>query len=190
MKVPPPGQVTQILQAINSGDRRSIDELFVLVYDQLRKMAKSRMAREPRQTLQTTGLVHEVYLRLLQDQKPRWENRRHFFSVAAEAMRRILVENARRRSRLKRGGGVQKITFRESMFSTSSDPHLFLTFDQALSRLQDQNPMSADIVKLRYFAGLTLQETALALGMSSRNVDRHWAAAKAWLYKEVVDTGE
>ena len=181
-----PSEITQILEAINSGNKDGIAQLFPLVYEQLRRIAHARMAREPGQTLQTTALVHEVYLRLLQQEKPRWENRRHFFAVAAESMRRILVENARKRYSLKRGGHQQKIAFHENMIAVQSDPVLMLTFDQALTRLQIEDQTMSEIVKLRCFAGLTVKETALALGLSARNVDRQWAAAKAWLYHEML----
>jgi RNA polymerase sigma factor (TIGR02999 family) len=143
------------------------------------------MAREHGQTLQTTDLVHEVYLRLLQDENPRWENRRHFFSAGAEAMRRILIENARRRASLKRGGHQLKVPFHESMIAVDSDPYLILSFDQALTRLRAQDPVMEEVVKLRCFGGLTVKETALAMNISQRNVDRHWAAAKAWLYQQM-----
>ena len=186
MDVPEPTQITQILESINAGEETAVQQLFPLVYNQLRHMARARMAREPEQTLQTTALVHEVYLRLLQDQNPKWENRRHFFAVAAEAMRRILVESARRRSSAKRGGNRKKITLSEDLVSVQSDPFLMLSFDQALTRLQDKDPAMSDVVKLRCFAGLTVKETALALGMSPRNVDRNWAAAKAWLHREIA----
>ena len=178
-------QITEILEAINEGDREGFRQLFPLVYDQLRKIARTRMAREHGLTLQTTDLVHEVYLRLLQDENPKWENRRHFFAVGAEAMRRILIENARRRASLKRGGHQLKVPFHESMIAVNSDPYVILNFDQALTRLRAQDPVMEEVVKLRCFAGLTVKETALAMGISPRNVDRHWAAAKAWLYKEM-----
>ena len=178
-------QITQILEAINEGDREGFRQLFPLVYEQLRKIARMRMAREHGQTLQTTDLVHELYLRLLQGENPRWENRRHFFAVGAEAMRRILIENARRRASMKRGGGQIKMPFHESMIAVNSDPFLILSFDQALTRLRAQDPVMEEVVNLRCFAGLTVKETALAMGISARNVDRYWAAAKAWLYQQL-----
>jgi RNA polymerase sigma factor (TIGR02999 family) len=181
-----PTQITGILEAINGGDRKGVQQLFPLVYEQLRKIAHARMARSPGQTLQTTALVHELYLRLLHQEQPRWENRRHFFSIAAEAMRRILIENARRRASLKRGGNRQQIPFHEDMSAVNSDPDLILSFDQALTRLRIQDPVMEEVVKLRCFAGLTIKETALALGVSTRNVDRQWSAAKAWLYEQVA----
>lgn len=179
------GQITEILEAINGGNRDALQQLFPLVYDRLRKIARARMADEPAQTLQTTALVHEVYLRLLQDKQPAWESRRHFFAVAAEAMRRILVENARRRSSLKRGGGRQRMAFSENLVAVYSDPDLYLVFDQALELLHAQDPRMSEVVKLRCFAGLTVEETALAMGLSQRNVDRAWAAAKAWLFHKL-----
>jgi len=144
------------------------------------------MAREPGQTLQTTALVHEVYLRLLQDKQPKWENRKHFFTIAAEAMRRILIEHARRRASLKRGGHQQRISFHENIIAVNSDPDLVLTFDQALTRLHAQDPLMAEVVKLRCFAGLTVKETALALGIIPREVDRRWAAARAWICRQIL----
>ncbi len=178
-------QITEILKTINGGDREGVQQLFPLVYEQLRKIARVRMAKEQGHTLQTTALVHEVYLRLLQDEQPRWENRRHFFTVGAEAMRRILIENARRRASLKRWGDQQKVAFHEDLIALNSDPYLILSFDQALTRLHAQDPVMEEVVKLRCFAGLTVKETALALGISSRNVDRQWAAAKAWLFQQI-----
>lgn len=178
-------QITEILEAINGGNRDALQQLFPLVYDRLRKIARARMADEPAQTLQTTALVHEVYLRLLQDKQPAWESRRHFFAVAAEAMRRILVENARRRSSLKRGGGRQRMAYSENLVAVYSDPDLYLVFDQALELLHTQDPRMSEVVKLRCFAGLTVEETALAMGLSQRNVDRAWAAAKAWLFHKL-----
>jgi RNA polymerase sigma factor (TIGR02999 family) len=189
MKTPPPSQITRILVEINQGNAEAIDELFPLVYEHLRRMAKMRMAQERGvQILQTTAIVHEVYLRLLGDENPRWENRRHFFSVAAEAMRRILIENARQRATLKRGKNWQRLVLNENILGSPGDPELVLILDQALDRLQSKDREMSDIVKLRCFAGLTVRETAQALGISPRNVDRQWAAAKAWLYQEMVHT--
>jgi RNA polymerase sigma factor (TIGR02999 family) len=146
------------------------------------------MANEPAQTLQTTALVHEVYLRLLAEKQPAWESRRHFFAVAAEAMRRILIENARRRLSLKRGGGRQRLTLSENLVAVHSDPELYMIFDRALELLHAQDAQMCEVVKLRCFAGLTVEETALAMGMSRRNVDRSWAAAKAWLFRKLSHT--
>jgi RNA polymerase sigma factor (TIGR02999 family) len=181
-----PSEITQILERINSGKEEAIQQLFPLVYDRLRRIAKRKMAREPGQTLQTTALVHEVYIRLLQDHQPRWENRRHFFAVAAEAMRRILVENARRRSSLKRGGGLQKLSLDDDTVAIQSDPAMMLAIDQALKRLQAIDASMSEVFQLRCFAGLTVEETASAMGISSRSIDRYWSAAKAWLYREIT----
>jgi RNA polymerase sigma factor (TIGR02999 family) len=153
-------------------------------------MAKAQMASEQNQTLQATALVHEVYLRLLQTQQPRWENRKHFFAVAAEAMRQILVDHARRRASLKRAGNQRRITLTDDMAAVQANPDLFLSFDRALSKLQNQDSRMADVVKLRCFAGLTVNETALALDISPRNVDRHWAAARAWLSREITQSAK
>jgi RNA polymerase sigma-70 factor (ECF subfamily) len=180
-----PSEITQILERISAGKEDAIQQLFPLVYDRLRRIARRKMAREPGQTLQTTALVHEVYIRLLQDQNPRWENRRHFFAVAAEAMRRILVENARRRSSLKRGGWQQKLPLQDDTIAIQSDPTMLLAVDQALKRLQAIDPSMNEVFQLRCFAGLTVEETANALAVSPRSVDRYWSAAKAWLYREI-----
>jgi len=182
-----PGLVTQMLAEISAGKEEAEEELFGIVYTELRQMARARMAREsPGQTLQPTALVHEVYLRLLRNQKPQWDNRAHFFTAAAEAMRRILIEQARRRSRLKRGGGAQHVALE------TADGHLYpesedlLALDEALERLEVKDPEMARIVKLRYFAGLTVEETAQAVGTSPRTVDRRWFAARAWLHRELA----
>jgi RNA polymerase sigma factor (TIGR02999 family) len=181
MGVPQTGHITEILEAINSGDKDAFQKLFPLVYERLHRMARFRMAQEPEQTLQTTALVHEVYLRLSEGKQPSWENKRHFFGVAAEAMRRILVENARKRASLKRGGRVQKLEFSENLVPVYSNAELYLTFDQCLGLLRSLDARMYEVVKLRYFTGLTVEETAEAMGISPRNVDRDWAAARAWL---------
>lgn len=190
MNAPHPDQITEILESINAGDPDALQRLYPIVYDQLRRMASARMAKHRGQTLQTTALVHEVYLRLLKDQQPLWQNRGHFFAIAGDAMRNILVESARRRASLKRGGDQQRITLNENLPAVSLDPVTFLVFDQALSRLHQQDPMMSRIVKLRCFAGLTVKETALALNISEPTVDRKWAAAKAWLQREIIRSKE
>ena len=190
MTEPSSNQITQILESISLGDKEAVQELFPLVYEQLRKMARAQMAKQPGQTLQATALVHEVYLRLLQSEQPRWENRRHFFAVAAEAMRQILVDNARRRASLKRAGNQRRITLTDDMAAVQANPDLLLSFDRALTKLQEQDMQMADVVKLRCFAGLTVKETALAMSISPRNVDRHWAAARAWLSREITQTAK
>ncbi|MCI0441961.1 ECF-type sigma factor [bacterium] len=179
-------EITQILESIRTGDKEAVRDLFPLVYEQLRKMAKAQMARQPEQTLQATALVHEVYLRVFESKEPNWQNRKHFFAVAAEAMRQILVDHARRRASLKRAGNRKRVPLTEDIAVVQTDPHHFLSFDRALAKLQNQDPQMADVVKLRCFAGLTIKEIALALDMSPRNVDRHWAAARAWLSVEMT----
>jgi RNA polymerase sigma factor (TIGR02999 family) len=143
------------------------------------------MASQPGQTLQATALVHEVYLRLVESKEPNWQNRKHFFAVAAEAMRQILVDNARRRATLKRAGNQKRVALTNDLASVQANPELFLFFDRALRKLQERDPQMAEVVKLRCFAGLTIKEIGLALTLSSRNVDRHWAAARAWLLREM-----
>jgi RNA polymerase sigma factor (TIGR02999 family) len=173
--------VTQILSAIQAGDPRAAAELLPLVYDELRKLAAARLAEEkPGQTLQPTALVHEAYLRLVGDQH--FDGRGHFFAAAAEAMRRILVEAARRKSRLRHGGGWKRVKLEDecSPAEPPADCDL-LALDDALGRLEAGQPEVAAVVKLRYFAGLTAEESAAALGISLRTVNRHWAFARAWL---------
>jgi RNA polymerase sigma factor (TIGR02999 family) len=190
MVEPSSSQITQILESISAGEKDAVQKLFPLVYEQLRKMARAQMARQPGQTLQATALVHEVYLRLVDTAQPRWENRRHFFAVAAEAMRQILVDHARRRASLKRAGNQKRVTLTDDMAAVQENPVLFLSFDRALCKLQDQDSQMADVVKLRCFAGLTVNETALALDISPRNVDRHWSAARAWLWREIAQSSK
>ena len=182
-----PGLVTQILEAVSAGKKGSEEELYSLVYDELRRMARTRMAgQRPGQTLQPTGLVHEVYLRLLRDQEPRWDNRAHFFTAAAEAMRRILIEQARRKSRLKRGGEFQQVELETADGYLDPDSDDLLALDEVLTRLEKRDAAMANVVKLRYFAGLTVKETAQALQSSPRSVNRKWSAARAWLHRELA----
>jgi len=182
-----PGLVTQMLEAVSEGKRGAEEDLFRLVYEELRRMAHSRMASEnPGQTLQPTALVHEVYLRLLHNQEPRWDNRAHFFTAAADAMRRILVERARRKSRLKRGGDRQRVELGSSDGSIDQRDETLLALDHALARLEEVDPAMARVVKLRYFAGLTVEEVARALGITERTVYRRWLAARTWLHRELA----
>lgn len=183
----PAGELTQILEAISAGDRDAADRLLPLVYDELRALAGARMARERAgHTLQPTALVHEAYLRLFGKVAPRWENRAHFFGAAAEAMRRILIERARRQARLKRGGARERIPLTEIAGEQTLDAEELLSLDRALDQLEAKDPAMARVVKLRYFAGLTVDETAAALDVGSRTVDRHWTAARAWLQRELT----
>jgi RNA polymerase sigma factor (TIGR02999 family) len=175
--------VTRILSAIEQGDAGASEQLLPLVYDVLRKLAAQKLAQEkPGQTLQATALVHEAYLRLVdQERAQRWESRGHFFAAAAEAMRRILVENARRKSTAKAGGGHQRVDLAEIEPAIDS-PHVdLLALDEALGQLEAKDRRKAELVKLRFFAGLTNAQAARALGISTSTADNDWAYAKTWL---------
>lgn len=186
-----PRDVTLILNAVSAGDRKAADELLPIVYEELRKLASHKMAREtPRHTLRATALVHEAYLRLVKDEKARWENRRHFFAAAAEAMRRILIERARRYTRLKHGGGMEQVPFEEERILASEFAPELLALDEALARLEKTDPRQAEVVKLRYFVGLTIAETAETLGVSPATVKLDWSYARAWLHREIEDGGQ
>jgi RNA polymerase sigma factor (TIGR02999 family) len=176
-------EVTTILAAIERGDPRAASELLPLVYDELRQLAAARLADEkPGQTLQPTALVHEAYLRLVGDSQPRnWNGRSHFFAAAAEAMRRILINRARDKHRLKRGGHRDRVDLEAITDPATARAADLLELDDALGRLADTNPQAADLVKLKFFAGLTLKEAAAALGLPPRSADRLWAFARAWL---------
>jgi RNA polymerase sigma factor (TIGR02999 family) len=176
--------VTRILNALEAGDVRAADGLFPLVYEELRRLAAAQMAREkPGQTLDATALVHEAYLRLVGDQH--FANRRHFFAAAAEAMRRILVENARRKGRLRHGGGMQRQPLREEDLIAEPHDDRLLALDEALAKLAAVRPELAELVKLRYFAGLTVEQAGEMLGTSARTVKRNWVYASAWLRREM-----
>ena len=180
-------EVTRILAAIERGDVRAVDELFPIVYQELRRLAAWRMSKEsPGQTLQATALVHEAYLRLVGAEKQNWSSRGHFFSAAAEAMRRILIENARRKKRIKYGGDRQRVDIDDAQLANEEPSEDIVALDEALAKLAEEDPEVADLVKLRYFAGLTLEEAAEALGVSSRTADRYWSYARAWLYQEIT----
>lgn len=176
--------VTQILSQIDSVDPCAAEQLLPLVYDELRKLAAAKLALErPGQTLQATALVHEAYLRLIGDgrQGPSWDNRGHFFAAAAESMRRILVDSARRKKRLKHGGDVARQELAEAELVVPEVREDLLELDEALDRLAATDGPAAELVKLRYFAGLTVEEAAITLGLSVRNTERLWAYARAWL---------
>ena len=180
-------EVTQILSRIEEGDPSAAELLLPLVYDELRKLAKAKLGNEkPGQTLQATALVHEAYVRLVDAQKAqRWDSRRHFFAAAAEAMRRILVENARRKQRKRHGGELKKLELMEDDVATPDDYGELLALDEALELLADEAPEKAELVKLRYFAGLTEEQAAEALGISRATASRYWTYARAWLYRKV-----
>jgi RNA polymerase sigma factor (TIGR02999 family) len=184
-------EVTRILSAIEQGDPHAAEQLLPLVYDELRKLAAQRLAQEkPGQTLQATALVHEAYVRLVASE-PRaesagsgqgWDNRRHFFAAAAEAMRRILIDRARDKRRLKRGGGWRRLQLDQVHLPIEQISDDVLALDEAVQKLAQEDPVCAELVKLRFFTGLTLEDAALALGIPRRTADRTWAFARSWLY--------
>jgi RNA polymerase sigma factor (TIGR02999 family) len=182
--------VTRILSQIESGDPSAAEQLLPLVYDELRKLAAAKLAHEkPGQTLQATALVHEAYLRLVGgDQGQSWNSRGHFFGAAAEAMRRILVEGARRKHRLKHGGGPDREAFDPSQIAAPGLPEDLLALDEALQLLGSQDALSAELVKLRFFAGLSIPQAAEILGVSPRKADFLWSFARAWLRREMEGT--
>jgi RNA polymerase sigma factor (TIGR02999 family) len=179
--------VTRLLDAAAAGDRKAAADLLPLVYDELRKLAAARMTGEaPDQTLQPTALVHEAYLRLVgPGDVSRWEGRGHFFAAAAEAMRRILVDTARRKNRLKRGGDQVRRDVEEVEVAAPAPREDLLALDEALDKLTSEDRSAAELVKLRYFAGLTLPEAAQVMKISPRSADRLWAYARAWLHQEL-----
>ena len=184
-------EVTQILNAIEQGDPNAASQLLPLVYGELRRLAAQKLAHEkPGQTLEPTALVHEAYLRLVgANQGQAWDCRGHFFAAAAEAMRRILVENGRRKKRSKHGGGRQRVELNEEHPATPT-PERLLALDEALTRLAGEDPAAAEVVQLHFFGGLTLEQTAECLGMSRATVYRHWAYARAWLHSDLHDDGQ
>ncbi|MHC4594217.1 MAG: ECF-type sigma factor [Planctomycetota bacterium] len=178
--------VTRILNAIGQGDARATDELLPLVYEELRHLAAQKLSREPLgQTLQATALVHEAYIRLVEAKDRDWNSRGHFFRAAAEAMRRILVENARSKQRLKRGGNRERLTLDEAAITTDKQDLDLLALDEALAKLEADDPEKASLVKLRYFAGLTTSQSAEILKISLPTANRHWSYARSWLFQEI-----
>ena len=184
-------EVTRILSAIEQGDPQAASQLLPLVYDELRKLAAQRLAQEkPGQTLQATAIVHEAYLRLVDtEQIQHWNGRGHFFAAAAEAMRRILIDNARRKQRPKHGGGRQRVDLDEALSVTAPREDV-LALDEALKKFSELEPAKAELVKLRYFAGLSLDEAAACLGISPATAKRYWAVARAWLFAALSETGD
>lgn len=179
--------VTRLLEEARQGDRDAIDRLLVAVYDELRRLAARKLTQErPGQTLQATALVHEAYLRLLGNEAARWKNSAHFFAAAAEAMRRILVESARRKARLKHGGGRPTREVDETDAIVTPDSLDVIALDEALDKLAREDPVKAELVKLRYFAGLTVEEAGRMLGISRATADRYWTFARTWLHYEIV----
>jgi len=178
------GEITRVLADVRGMDRKTaVGRLFPLVYRELRGLARAQLRHErPDHTLQTTALVHEAYLRMLGGQSPPWNDRGHFFRAAAEAMRRILIEHARKHRRIKRGGGRVRVSLSGLKLGASEDLDTILALDEALGRLDKQDPRIADVVRLRFFAGLSVEETAKALEVSERTVKREWSFARAWLY--------
>lgn len=179
-------EVTHILQAVQQGDPKAADELLPLVYAELRKLAAAKMANEAAgHTLQPTALVHEAWLRMIGTGSPQFENRAHFFAAAAEAMRRILIDNARRKRALRHGGGQQRVDIEEVDLASPSTDDELLAVDEALDRLAAQHPEQAQLVKLRYFVGLTVHEAADVLGISADTAKDYSAHARAWLFREI-----
>jgi len=186
-------EITRILSAIEQGDPSAAEELLPLVYDELRRLAAQKLAQEkPGQTLQATALVHEAYLRLVAspgrqsgESQPHWDSRRHFFAAAAEAMRRILVESARRKKRLRHGGGRHQVELAEDHLVIESPEEDLLAVEEALEQLAAVDQEAAELVKLRYFAGLTTEQAGELLGLSERTAYRTWSFARAWLYRRV-----
>ncbi len=181
--------VTKILNAIEEGDALASEQLLPLLYGELRKLAAAKMAQEkPGQTVEATGLVHEAYLRLVgYGNGGKWDSRGHFFAAAAQSMRQILVENARRKQSLRRGGACRRQDADVDSIARAEPAEELLELDEALQRLAAEKPLVAKLVELKYFAGLTLDEAAASLGVSSRTADSYWAYAKAWLHQEMRD---
>lgn len=186
----PTHEVTQLLAAWSNGDRAALDRLMPLVYRELRRLAHHHMGRErPGHTLQTTALVNEAYMRLVVQVNMRWENRAHFFGIAARLMRQILVDYARRRGYAKRGGDARRVSLDEALAVSEERAAEVVALDEALESLAEFDPRKARIVELRFFGGLSIEETAAVLGVSAGTVMRDWTLAKAWLRREMTGTG-
>jgi RNA polymerase sigma factor (TIGR02999 family) len=197
MQEPPMTEVTRILSAIEQGDSYAAEQLLPLVYDELRRLAAQKLAQEkPGQTLQATALVHEAYVRLVGSSETAvggeqpWDSRGHFFAAAAEAMRRILVDRARKKRSAKRGGGSRRLDIDRMDLATQATPDQLLAIDDALAKLGREDPAAARLVELRMLAGLTVEEAGKALGISTATAYRHWKYARAWLHSELLGTSE
>ena len=178
--------VTRILDRVQQGDPKAAEELLPLVYEELRRLAAARMAQEAAgNTLQPTALVHEAWLRLVGAPAQDWNSRNHFFMAAAQAMRRILMERARQKARLKRGGDQQRVPLEELELATNADSETLLLIEEAMERLAKADPVKAKLVELRFFTGLSLEEAAQVLGVSTPTAKRYWAYARAWLFQEI-----
>ncbi|MBC8468448.1 MAG: sigma-70 family RNA polymerase sigma factor [Planctomycetes bacterium] len=183
--------ITKILDAIEQGDAQAADKLLPLIYEELRVLAAQKMSHElPGQTLQATALVHEAYIRLVGKEARNWDSRGHFFAAAVEAMRRILVENARRKKSSKHGGDKLKVDLDHADLAIEEPSEDLIALDEALTRLSETDPGVADLVKLRYFAGLTIEQAAEFLGISRRTAVDHWAYARAWLRREISKSND
>jgi RNA polymerase sigma factor (TIGR02999 family) len=179
-------EVTRILNSIEQGDARAADELLPLVYAELRRLAAQKMAREsPGHTLQPTALVHEAWLRLVGEQNQQWDSRGHFFAAATEAMRRILIEHARRKNAVKRGVDFERVNFENVDVAILAEGGEFLLLNDALEKLEREDPDAAQVVKLRFFAGLTNEQAGKVLGVTDRTAKRYWTFARAWLFQEL-----
>jgi RNA polymerase sigma factor (TIGR02999 family) len=190
-RMPFVSEVTRILEAIDQGDPKAAEDLLPLVYNELRRLASHKMAAEaPGQTLQPTALVHEAWIRLVGNEGARFANRAHFFAAAALAMRRILIANARRKQRQKHGGGWERVDLEHVQLAEPLPSDDLLALDEALTELAQHDPQAAELVQLRFFAGLTQQQAAELLGVSRRTADRTWAYARAWLFQQIAADGE
>jgi len=187
----PTGEVTELLLSLGKGNEEAASKLIPLVYGELRKLARHYMRGEqPNHTLQTTALVHEAYLRLVEQRTANWQNRAHFFAIAAQSMRRILVDHARACRTDKRGGGQETLPLDEAFIFSPEKSAELIALDQALDRLSEMSPRQSRIIELRFFAGLNVDETAEVLGISPKTVKRDWSVARAWLHREVRNTAE
>ena len=180
--------VTRLLGEASRGQRDALDRLYPLVYDELKRLAQSRLEHErPDHTLQATALVHEAYIKMIDQTRVEWQNRSHFFAIAAQAIRRILVDYARHRGRQKRGGGAKKLSIDDIMNLPDQAPSTDLVaLDEAIARLAQDDPDKAKVVEMRFFGGLTTDETAAVMGVSSRTIERHWEYSRAWLYRALT----